>query len=351
MLDVYTLPISRSEVGSLLANAGQDHSFRIRTDQHNHLTFRTRMLPSLDSYRINDFPSIEIEYDTPAGLHNFWATTRRLVNKSIFSLCYLGVSESGAVYDAVEERDVELRFGFDFCAPVVVLATGGVTPAAKDLSYRSDLFNRFLRALGLSGQLETLIVDGELDMRVHGQRFRNAKDFPHNTLPQLRSSGTLFYEGRHTNTKGRDFCDLVLYCHTLEELEQKVPNVVQALGGESRIVASTFGVASTKENYPQVREILNDCPLGPWRISLTAIGRYSLENLDDAVAENESFLFRAFTLDPPGIGEVDVDISYDKGSFSLHFYCVYESNEQERALHDLIIQFAGGEDIIDHALL
>ncbi len=56
-------------------------------------------------------------------------------------------------------------------------------------------------------------------------------------------------------------------------------------------------------------------------------------------------------LDPLGIGEVDVDIYYDTGAFWLHFTCVYESNEQEKALQDLIIQFADGEDIIDHTPL
>jgi len=58
-----------------------------------------------------------------------------------------------------------------------------------------------------------------------------------------------------------------------------------------------------------------------------------------------------FTLNPPGIGEVDVNIYYNKGAFWLHFTCEYESNEQEKALQDLIIKFADGEDIIDHALL
>ncbi len=56
-------------------------------------------------------------------------------------------------------------------------------------------------------------------------------------------------------------------------------------------------------------------------------------------------------LDPLGIGEVDVDIYYDKGAFWLHFTCEYESNEQEEALQDLIIKFADGEDIIDHTPL
>jgi len=46
-------------------------------------------------------------------------------------------------------------------------------------------------------------------------------------------------------------------------------------------------------------------------------------------------------LDPPGIGEVDVDIYYSKGAFWLHFTCEYESNEQEKALQDLIIEFGG----------
>jgi len=351
MLEAHTRRLRRDELATVLWNAARDRSFRALATEDNHLTFRSESLPSLEAYTIDDFPPIGIKCEERVDYPEFWAVTRRLAHESLPSLCYIDVSECGVKFDPTDEQDVELGFGLGFCGPMVMLSTGGVTPGATDLTYRRDLFNRFLQALGLHGRIEVMLVDGELDMHVSDPSFRNARDFPRNELPKVRAQGRPLFEGRTTNTKGRNFRHLYLYCFTLDQLARKVPDVVEALGGQDRVVASRFDTGCTKENYPELRGILNDSPFGPWEIRFCAVAKYSLDNLDQAVAENESFLFRAFTLSPPGIGEVDVNIYYNKGAFWLHFTCEYESNEQEKALQDLIIKFADGEDIIDHAML
>jgi len=355
LLEASTRKLSNDEFFQFLASARARQDFTpIDADRYCTITFTRQTVPELVDYVIEEPSAIFLNHTTrqswPHDSVAFWDLARCSGGQFGADMA-LDIVEASRHYDPSKARDLQLRFGYISTCPGLSLSIGGVSPASTDLAYRRDLFNRFLRALGLSEQLETLIVEGELDIRVHDQRFRNAKDSPRNILPQLRSSATLLYEGGCTNTKGRDFRDLRLYCFTLDELEQKVPDVVQALGGESRIVASRLGLGCTTALYQQIRDILNVSPFKPWTISLTAIGKYNLSSLEQAIAENDSFLFRLFGLNPPSVGYVDVEIHFADGAFSLHFYANYESNEQERALHDLIIQLAGGEDIIDHALL
>ena len=151
--------------------------------------------------------------------------------------------------------------------------------------------------------------------------------------------------------KRQNFSSLQLNALSFDQVREKSANVITLFGGEDRIVERSLSISCWKGDYEAVRQMLTPYSFQPWHLSFSAVSKYTLDTLDAAAAENDSFLFRAFTLDPPGVGEVYVDLYYNHGVFTLTFYFDYEEDEQEDELHRLITAWAGDRDIIDHTLI
>jgi hypothetical protein len=354
MLKVSTVEIEQDDLRRFIANARRLTHFRPKKDSANYLTFIQDKLIPLDNYEIKEvpmLPGISIQHKGKIPLNDFLNISNAVEKITVTSVISLDIAESSKDYDVSEDRDIQISFGRNFLAPMFKVSVGSVSRGTFDLSCRKNIFNGFLRVFGLEMDIQAVFVEGELDIEIHTDTFKLLKSVPRNQLSEAYVNGTRFIDKGATNLKARNFSDLTLYCFTLDELIQKVPAVIELYGGKKKIVHSEFSVACKKENYLQVRSVLNQSPFSPWKISFTAISKYTLDNIDKAINETNTFLFRAFTLKPPRVGEVDVDVYYEKGSFFLQFTCEYKSNEQEQVLEELIIDLADGKDIIDRTPL
>ena len=166
------------------------------------------------------------------------------------------------------------------------------------------------------------------------------------------NDGMRFVDTSAANRNMRNFSNLsIVYAFSLDELETNIQHLITLYGGQEKILNRDFQIWCWQEDYEPVRATLNASSLRPWHLSFSAVSKYSLDTLDEAAAENDAFSFRAFTLDPPGVGEVYADLHYRHGAYTLTFYFDYEEDEQEEELHRLITAWAGGRDIIDHTLI
>ena len=59
------------------------------------------------------------------------------------------------------------------------------------------------------------------------------------------------------------------------------------------------------------------------------------------------FFFRAFTMKPKGIGEIEAELQYEQEVFRLHFNFEFKSNKQEALARNLFADLLGGEEFID----
>ena len=352
MLEISTGELSAEALRAFLEKVRAERFFSLRAKTVNSLSFVRNTLPLLKGYVIKKsrvLPDIFIDYAGLFSLSTFWNLAQQLEGKAEKVSAHLQINEADQPFDVLQHQDLKLSFGFNSLAPRLTLSVGDVSPGFTDLAYRQRLFNEFLEVLGLGHALKVVFVENELDLKFLTDTFCWAKSIPYTQWRDAYNKGMRFVDTSASYRNRRNFSNLsVVYDFSLDELETHVAHLIALYGGDDHILDWDFRVACWQADYEPVRTVLNASPLQPWQLSFSAVSKYTLHTLDQATAENDEFSFQAFSIDPPGVGEVYVDLHYSHGAFTLFFHFDYEEDEQEAELHRLITAWAGGLDIIDH---
>ena len=294
LIEISSSAIPKAKLDSVIDRAREAKSFKPIQTNKTFLDLRVTELRDLDDYLIDDTLGILIKTESKKArpeLDAFWKTTSNLKGEAIFSTCIIEIAESNTNYDASNKSDLSMTTGFDFIGPSVSLAVGGISPGYKDLNCRKDIFERFINALELNDRIQVVFTDAELDIKSLDSNMECMHGMGPKDLIEIYKQGKSLYGSCYTNMNRRNFHDLSIHSFTLDELTQKIPSVLSAYGGLDKIVAYKCRFGCHVDNYPQVKNILNVSPFWPWKVSFTAKSKYTLDNLDQAIAENDSFFF------------------------------------------------------------
>lgn len=350
MLEVFTKPLPVKDMQHIIERAKGAASFKAQRRTSGVWTFSVARPPDLGGYEFDPFSFITSRHTSRSWSMDFLNEYLTCLHKCepylASSIAGLEIAESGRPFDPDEESDVRLLFGCDQDGAFIRLSVGAASPGHKDLRYRQKLFSGFVGALGLADDLEAVLSQDVLTLQTKSDRlFYPPMDPPFDYDTTRRNLVKLcVYQLGNKNPS-----DFALYCFSEDQLGDKIADLIR-IYGESKVIGSDISFRCKPKNYTRVREVLNGSLFAPWTVQFAGTPRYGLDRLDNMIAEHDSFLLHAFDLKPPGIGKLGVDLDYSEGEFTFHFYGEYKSDKQERALGKLVVDLAGGRDIIDRAV-
>lgn len=362
MLEVRTTRFPRNVLDRVLHNARQIEHYKPVEKGKQSVNIMRSELPSLAHLTFLGKARIYVEHEGTFPLSEFWhllqetnlgdcPTEGAVVNTT------LGFNESGRAFDSTTQSDFDLTFGQSVYGLSIGALLGDVSLGREDLAYRQRLFNDFIAALGLKGSLETVEYNGELRLEVKDEAFvfldrlsskerkevLNKQDLQGNRFPHLVRT--------HSSTsRNTNFTDLHIYEFDFETLRTKVRDVATLFGGSDRVNYQRLSASFAPSTYESLRGTFNATEIDRWSIRYRAMIDYSPDDIDELISGRDYVGAKLFSFEPPSIGHVDADMNYEEGRFSMTFTCEYESNEQEEALQQLIVDLAG-EDIVDRTLI
>jgi len=354
MTEMSTREISKENIESLLAAASKVKGFKAIKNQFNVLSLKSSKLNPIDAYELQPNGWQEVSCKSRSFKSSHLPLFKEINNRVKYkykTFCTLAIAHSGEKFDIDEETDIELDCGFDYGQAFIGVDIGAVSPICNDLPLRSQFLNDFLNVIGLGDQLQTYVDPAKkVTFRVCGEKFIRENSIPKAERLMKRQQG--FYLFRSMMGDDINIRDMTLNCLSNEEFLDKVGKATAWLGGAEKILEISFSfVFTTKDEYEELRSILNGTELSPFEVMLSAKPRFTLSEIGKASQEFDSFLIDAFHMKPPKIGEVVCQIAYNNGKYTLTFACEFKNNRQEQVLEKLIIELAGGEDIIDRTPL
>lgn len=353
-LELYTKSLKKEDLVGFIGAARNVKSFSPRRKGSGSFTIFSPKLPILSEYEFDSWSSIHCNHDIASYSDDLAAQYFDLLqnceSSATRSWLHTDIAESGRKYDPRKKLDIQVTYGSDDFGPRLGLTIGGISPAAGDLEYRRRLFTDFIRLSGLEPHVTCTLEANGLWLEPTSDQLRLV--LPDDEYEQRRLPRQPGYLVRYwaAQTDGKNPYGIVLNGFSLQDVRDRCGDCT-SFYGKDRILEATVTFVTDPARYADLRETVNAAQFGPWRLTFPARSKYDIDTLDKAVAENESFLLNAFRMKPPEVGELDVEILYDDGTFHLCFTGPWKEPEQRAALVKLIIELAGGKDIIDHTTL
>jgi hypothetical protein len=353
IFEISSIALTNSELKTFMGNAKKAEGFKEKKSKLDYLTITTNTLPVFTGY---DIPTGNQTLAEIGFEHRF--TNSAKVQDTFFDLltikdglnsitCTFEVNDSGQEFDVEEEWDVQLGIGCDRFGFVFSCCIGRVCLGNKDHNYRKDLFEKLLRFTGCNDRLKFHFEEGELALRIEDGTIET----PEFTFNEYRSKSNKLIRNSVRigagNLNGRNISSFSLYLFGEEEIRSFFDRIQNEYGPQ--IVGGRIYFALTQDKYDKVYALETVRNIA-WKASFQAKPRYSLDDLDKALEENDSLLLSLFSLKSRKTGKVDVSICKGKGGIRLSFDAKMrkDSNKQEKAIHEMVNELAGGKDIIDH---
>ncbi|MCG3149146.1 MAG: hypothetical protein PCFJNLEI_02605 [Verrucomicrobiae bacterium] len=356
MLEVSTRAMEKSLFLRMLATAKERPEFRRVGGKGNILQMTAFPLPDFTGYQILPFPGFQITHVSSeyshAWLEQFFLLLDEFTDTGAICCAQLSIGESGKAYDPKQQTDLSLNFGKNFIGPKIDLQVGPISPGEANHAYRKQLFDTFLRIVGMVNRIAIVTVGNELELEIRDRKILDLEKIKRDRIAVEYRQGARFVAKGCTNSVGRDFRELRLNTFDHSELIAVVPKLI-AHYGAAVIHRAEVSVSCKPGEYSKTREILNQSTFHPLTVRVAAVARYGLDNIEQAIAENDQFLISGFQLKDKTIGEIDVDLALDSGKYTLNASGKFKKdvNEQRVALERLLCELAGGEDVIDRTLI
>jgi hypothetical protein len=345
----YSRSLTRAELDRFVAAARATPHFRPARGGGIFSLTRPR-IPALPGYRFSPYMDIMATHEEafePSFFDRFFALMDECRSWAVSTAASLRVAQSDRPRPPeYEEGEDQSRVTFGVgeygsrisYAPAATLDIGGMGEWARS-------YNGVFWTLGLGDDLEATVCDGRLRLEVKSDRvFRPPHGEP---LQDYRDrAGGRLVSVNASYPDGTDFGEVTLDVFSPHELRGEVDALVSYLGPDRFTGPARVGVAFRPDRIEEIRRAINGSGFTPWELQLSVESGYTLDDLDRAIAEHDSFLIRAFTLRVPKAGEMEVLIHYGPSGFSLDFSHSDTTPAKSEKLRSVILELAGDSDFL-----
>ncbi len=333
MLEIYTTNLTKDQLLMFVNNAKESEYFK-KNDSADFMTFNSKVLPGLSDFEISNLyrkVSLDHIFQPDEIDSEFFSELLELSKDAEIVYCRFDISDSGVDFDFEEDTDVKISLGFKrgYYAGIDI---GGISKAYQDLSYRRSLFMDFLDFCNLTDKLDIIFEDGKLVLK----SIHECSDFDEKVW---LSAGDLYQ---------RNFKIMQLKYFDKEDIVKLYSNLKEKY--QNKILKSELSIVVSDDKYNNLMKADSVSRISPWQVRICAKSRYGLESLGEAIDNNKGLFLNPFSLKTRKTGEVDVYVcKNEKGELFMNFQVEPKRSmdKQEKAIHEMIIELAGGKDIID----
>ena len=236
-----------------------------------------------------------------------------------------------------------------------MLSVGSLSAGNEDLDFRSVLFRSLVKCANLSESVHIRFEAGELSLEsqtvkhvnaLSGLASQKASDAGHCIY---RVSGGQPHWDHDRSYKPRNFNDLAFYFPTYKDFLAAAKRCTEHFFSLGAVARSELWLNNDDGDYEELRSFLSATfPCNDWRVKILGRPKYDIDDLDKMFEETDSFLLPLFVIKDRRVGEINMELGYDKGSLTLNFSTYTEEiDKAEKVIRQIVAELSDGKAVIN----
>jgi hypothetical protein len=357
MFEMSTESISRDLLKEMIAKAKECRGFKTRSEERTYFEIRKNRLPDLQGYVLSrKTPVANVNGIADCPLDVFFRVSEVL--KTFVERCGVSykIDQSGEGFDPEEEFDLELMVRYDSNTGWgIMLSIGALSVGCKNLLFRADIFRNFVQCAGLSDLVK--IRCAENNLYLDSETVKCTENFLKSASSKASDIGSCIYwasGGQIFRTdsgifEAKNFSILAFYFPDYNDFlvaSRKCKEHFCSLGSIAR---SELWMRDYSGDYEELRTFLgSNFPCDDWRLMISGRSKYGIDDLDKMFEETDSLLLPLFVITDQRVGDIDMELGYDKGALTLNFSThTEEIDKAEKVIRQIVAELSDGKAVIN----
>jgi|GEM_PF-5697070 len=357
MFEMSTEVISRDLLKEMIVKAKERRGFKTRSGEQTYFEIRKNRLPDLQGYVLSrKTPVSNVNGIADCPLDVFFRISEVL--KTFVERCGVNyeIDQSGKGFDPEEESDLCLtvRYSIDY-GWGIMLSIGSLSVGCKDMLFRADIFRNFVHCVGLSDLVKIRCADSNLYLE--SETVKSSENFQNSASSKASDIGSCIYWASGGQTcrddsgiyKGLNFSTLAFYFPEYNDFLVASRKCKEYFCSQGAIVRSELWLSEYSGDYDWLRTFLgSNFPCTDWRLMISGRSKYGIDDLDKMFEETDSLLLPLFVIKDRRVGEINMELGYDKGSLTLNFSTYTEEiDKAEKVIRQIVAELSDGKVVID----
>ena len=350
MFEISTEPLSRDLLKEMLCKAKGRHGYSGRSTELSCFEINKNVLPDLQGYVLAPKklkPIKDVVGIADCSLDLFLRIAEPLHDHVKGCGVFYAIAQSQTVYNPEEERDLQLIIRHCEHGWGVGLAVGTLSAGYKDMLFRADLFRSLVRCAGLSESVHIRCEAGELSLE--SETAKHSHNLAGQASKKASDVGNCIYWMSGANSNNKNFSTLEFYFPGYSDFLTAAKRCTGHFFSLGSVVRTRFWLVNYDGDYEELRSFLSaNFPCDDWRVMISGRPKYGIDDLDKMFEETDSLLLPLFVIKDRRVGEIDMELDYDKGALTLNFSTYTEEiDTAEKVIRQIVAELSDGKAVIN----
>lgn len=236
-----------------------------------------------------------------------------------------------------------------------MLSVGSLSEGNKDLCFRAGLFRSLIQCMGLSESADIRCDGSNLYLESETVKYfenvvamgkHKASDVGHCIYWASGGCPIRIDDG---SMRPMNFSTLSFSHLETDHFLMAAKRCTEHFCSLGPVVQTDLWLSEYDGDYDELRSFLSaNFPCTDWRLMISGRSKYGIDDLDKMFEETDSLLLPLFVIKDRRVGEINMELGYDKGSLTLNFSTYTEEiDKAEKVIRQIVAELSDGKVVID----